>query len=128
MPKRAYKKGDLLFRFKFNLHTGKVERDVFRVVDVIERGTTSKVKTEYAGSDSAKALFQHAYFEPDSEIGVVKTKGTCKYVLMDDDVPDEARKIVLGYLKGRKAELGEQVNRLGEWIDAIEKFLSEQEA
>lgn len=100
LGKTEYSVGDKFYRFKFDFSefdfSEYVRRDVFEVVDLGYWGESVKVECV---DDKRKAFMQGVFFCPGNELGKVKTKGACKYVLLDTDDVKKAADIVAGYIE-----------------------------
>lgn len=120
---RQFQCGDILYRFKFDLETGAMSVDRFEVVDVNTRG---QVRTEYIDDEKPpKLVRQGVIFSPKDLVEQVKTKGTAKYVLLDENDPKKAAQLALEYVKTRLEEQEERVRRMRNWVAILEKLQEE---
>ena len=109
---RVYEKGDLFYRFKFNLD-GHVTTDIFVVANV---SATKVIQLEPIDEDSHTSFKQGIFFSPKGNVGVVKTKSLNKYVMLDEDNEQEARRILLEYVTRQRDEFEQKLKRAEEWI------------
>ncbi len=107
-----YEKGDLCYRFKFSLD-GHVTTDIFVVANV---SATKVIQLEPIDEDSHTSFKQGIYFSPKGNVGVVKTKSLNKYVMLDKDDEEEARRILLEYVTRQRDEFEQKLKRAEEWI------------
>lgn len=121
---KEYKNGDLFYRFKFGLN-GLVTVDIFKVVSV---NKTNVIRLEPVNEESnasfkqgvsfcPKVNFKHGIsFCPKGNIGVVKTKSLNKYIMLDENDEEEARRILLEYVTRQRDEFQQKLERAEEWI------------
>ena len=87
-------KGQKLYRFKLDMERETFERHVFEVTDVNRRGWA---KTTCPANPALKFMMG-IYFDPDTELGTVKTWQSCKYVMLAKDDPVSALEIMEKYI------------------------------
>ena len=89
---RVYEKGDLFYRFKFSLD-GHVTTDIF-VVTNVHISNSIRIRLEPIDEDSNTSFKQGISFYSKGNIGVVKTKSLNKYIMLDENDEQEARRIL----------------------------------
>lgn len=109
---KEYKNGDLFYRFKFSLN-GLVTVDIFEAVSV---NKTNLIRLEPVDEESNTSFKQGISFCPKGNIGVVKTKSLNKYIMLDEDNEQEARRILLEYVTRQRDEFEQKLKRAEEWI------------
>lgn len=109
---KKYKNGDLFYRFKFSLD-GHVTTDIF---EVARTNKSNVIRLEPIDEDSNTSFKQGISFCPKGNIGVVKTKSLNKYVMLDKDDEQEARRILLEYVTRQRDEFQQKLERAEEWI------------
>lgn len=109
---KEYKNGDLFYRFKFGLN-GLVTVDIFKVVSV---NKTNVIRLEPVNEESNASFKQGISFYPKGNVGVVKTKSLNKYIMLDGNNEEEARRILLEYVTRQRDEFRQKLERAEEWI------------
>ena len=95
--KTRFEKGQKLYRFKLDLTRGTFERHLFEITGVNRRGWVRTV----CPSDPTVKFLMGFDFDPDTELGAVKTWQSCKYVMLSEDDPVAALEILNGYFQSQ---------------------------
>ena len=111
---KEYKNGDLFYRFKFSLN-GLVTTDIFVVTDV-HKSNPIRIRLEPIDEDSKTSFKQGISFYSKGNIGAVKTKSLNKYVMLDEDNEEEARRILLEYVTKKRDEYQQRLKQAEQWI------------
>lgn len=111
---RVYEKGDLFYRFKFNLD-GHVTTDIF-VVTNVHISNSIRIRLEPIDEDSNTSFKQGISFYSKGNIGVVKTKSLNKYIMLDKNDEEEARRILLEYVTKKRDEYQQRLEQAEQWI------------
>lgn len=109
---KEYKNGDLFYRFKFSLN-GLVSTDIFEAVSV---NKTNLIRLEPVDEDSSTSFKQGISFYPKGNIGAVKTKSLNKYIMLDENDEEEARRILLEYVTKKRDEYQQRLEQAEQWI------------
>lgn len=119
---RTWKIGDRFYRFEVNLAEETSRMDIFEVTDTAFGGRSVTVTCV---DDKYRKYMQGVYFHPGNELGRLKTNGSSKYVLMEDDDPKGALETVCLYLHEKKEQAWAKYEELSRKTDVAEKLLSE---
>ena len=111
---RVYEKGDLFYRFKFSLD-GHVTTDIF-VVTNVHISNSIRIRLEPIDEDSNTSFKQGISFYSKGNIGVVKTKSLNKYIMLDENDEQEARRILLEYVTKKRDEYQQRLEQAEQWI------------
>lgn len=108
----VYEIGDLFYRFKFSLD-GHVTTDIFEVTSTKK---SNVIRLEPVDDDSSTSFKQGISFYPKGNIGDVKTKSLNKYIMLDEDNEQEARRILLEYVTKKRDEHLKRLEQAEQWI------------
>lgn len=114
--------GDKLYRYRFDLASGRKSMDIFEVAGINIRGGWESLK---CSSVKDGKIVKHGIYFCRKEFGKVKTKGSSKYVLLDHEGEEEALAIVYDYVSEMVASLQEKFDRLLSWKGTLEEWKEE---
>lgn len=121
---KTWKAGDRFYRFEVNLAEETSRMDIFEVTGTAFGGRSVTV---VCVGDKYRKYMQGTYFHPGNELGKLKTNGSSKYVLMEDDDPKGALETVWRYLQEKKEQALAKYEELSRKADVADKLLSNAE-
>lgn len=116
--KTRFEKGQKLYRFKLDLTRGTFERHQFEITDVNRRGWVRTV----CPSNSTLKFMMGFYFDPDVELGTVKTWQSCKYVMLREDDPATALEILARYFQNQLEDQRIVMDRIQSQCDLVRSW------
>ena len=120
--KTRFEKGQKLYRFKLDLARGTFERHLFEITDVNRRGW---VRTVCPGNPTLKFMMGFD-FDPDRELGAVKTWQSCKYVMLREDDPITALEILDGYFQNQLEDHRIVMDKIQRQCDLVRCLLAQE--
>lgn len=120
--KPRFVRGQRLYRFKLDLARGTFERHQFEITEVNRRGW---VRTVCPSNPTVKFLMGFD-FDPDTELGAVKTWQSCKYVMLREDDPVAALEILDRYFQNQLEDQGIVMDNIQKRCDLVHRMLIQE--